>query len=54
MPPRWGEEEGDESGEGEGESSGEDELEVCSRPRDSMSSMKEGRDVIVENKAKRN
>lgn len=48
VPPRLGEEEGEEDGEREGEDSGEDEACACSRPSESMSSMKEGRDVIGE------
>lgn len=48
VPPMGGDEEGElDSGEGDGERSGEGEWR-CSRPRDSISSMKEGRGVIEE------
>jgi len=46
VPPGCGDEEGD--GFGERERSDEGEWAVCSRARDPISSMKEGRDVIVE------
>ncbi len=47
VPPRLGDEEGEDFGEGEGEDSGEEEAGACSRPSESMSSMNEGRDVIL-------
>lgn len=52
VPPRLGEEEGEEFGEREGEESGEGEVGACSRPSESISSMKEGRDVIGEKRGK--